>query len=130
MAKKNKELEVNTKTRTLESLILEGENTQIQITIEYPTSNGTVPVGAIIKPINSVDWNNLFQQYGQDANKFNIATLAKGLYTQEGEQLPPELLMKMPAGVVDSILKQIMAISGIQEDKEEQQRMIRELMGF
>ena len=115
---------------TLETLILEGDKTKINITFDYPTSNGPVPVNAIIKPINSIDWNNMVQLHGKDVNGFNMAILGMGLYSEEDEQIPEELLCKMPIGVVEDLLNQIMVISGVQQDKEEQRRVARELLGF
>ena len=118
------------KSIPLETLILEGEKTRINITFDYPTNDGVIPVHAMIKPINSVDWNNMVQKYSNRINEFNIAVLEEGLLTSENEHLPRELLEKMPAGVVDTILKHIMDISGIKQDKEEQYRLTKELLGF
>lgn len=118
------------KSIPLETLILEGEKTRINITFDYPTNDGVIPVHALIKPINSVDWNNMVQEYSNRINEFNIAVLEEGLLTSENEHLPRELLEKMPAGVVDTILKHIMDISGIKQDKEEQYRLTKELLGF
>ena len=56
--------------------------------------------------------------------------IGKGLLNDDGEPLNPELLKGMPIGVVNEIYKQVADISGIREDKEEQYRLTRELMGF
>ena len=56
--------------------------------------------------------------------------ISKGLLNDDGEPLNPDLLKGMPIGVVNEIYKQIADISGIREDKEEQYRLTRELMGF
>ena len=129
MTKQELTVEQNKKV-SLETLILEGEKTRIHITFDYPTNEGVIPVHALIKPINSVDWNNMVQEYSNRINEFNIAVLEEGLLTSENEHLPRELLEKMPAGVVDTILKHIMDISGIKQDKEEQYRLTKELLGF
>lgn len=133
MSKKEiKELEINEDKNnySLEELILEGTKVEMPITFDLPTRKGLVPVSAIIRPISSVEWNNVLKKYSHSLDQFSVAILNIGLLSSEGEQLSMELLEKMPAGVVDDILKQIQDLSGIKQNKEEQYALTRELMGF
>lgn len=133
MSKKEvKELEINEDKNTfnLEDLIIEGTKVEIPITFDYPTNDGFVPVSAIIRPISSVEWNNTLQKYSKNLNKFAVAILNIGLLSNDGEQISVELLEKMPAGIVDDILRQIQDLSGIKQDKQEQYELTKELMGF
>ena len=61
---------------------------------------------------------------------FALKILEKGLLNNDGENLPIELLRKMPIGVVNEIYKRIADVSGVKEDKEEQYALTKELMGF
>ena len=53
-----------------------------------------------------------------------------GVLNDDGEPLGFELLSKMPMGVVTELYKYISDISGVKENKEEQYKLTRELMGF
>ena len=53
---KKEEIEELTKTVTLESLILEGVETKVPVTVDFPTKDGLVPVTCIIRPLTSSEW--------------------------------------------------------------------------
>lgn len=129
MAKKDK----NTETQELfdlETLILEGAETRIPITFDFPTQNGIVQTSAMIRPVSNQEWNNAITTARQDLPRFTVLILQKGLLTSNGEQLSEELLGKIPQGVADQLVRQIQDLSGIKQNKEEQYELTKELMGF
>jgi len=119
-----------------ETLILQGAETTVPIMVNYPIYNGEeieyVPLTAIIKPITNVDANNAYSKGLANSNKTtaNIEIVKKGLFTKDMKPFKPELVEKMPTGVVDEICKQIMKISGISQNKEENMELVKKLMGF
>lgn len=130
MMMEDKQLDSQEEVFDLETLIVEGEKVEIPIVFDYPTNDGLVKVGAKIKPVTSLDWNNNLQKYRHDMTKFAFSILHLSLLTKEGKQIKMSLLEKMPTGVVDEILKQIQDLSGIKVNEEEQYRLTKELMGF
>lgn len=127
---KQEELEQLNETSSLESLITEGADLRIPITFDFPTANGVKKASAIIKPLTTVEWENA-QSYAMKHKKdFVLKILEKGLLNDDGEQLPFELIKKMPIGVATEIYKRIADVSGIKQDKDEQYRLTKELLGF
>lgn len=127
---KQEELEQLNETASLESLITEGADLRIPITFDFPTINGVKKASAIIKPLSTVEWENA-QNYAMKHKKdFVLKILEKGLLNDDGEQLPFELIKKMPIGVATEIYKRIADVSGVKQDKEEQYRLTKELLGF
>lgn len=127
---KQEELEQLNETASLESLITEGADLRIPITFDFPTANGVKKASAIIKPLSTVEWENA-QNYAIEHKKdFVLKILEKGLLNDDEEQLPFELIKKMPIGVATEIYKRIADVSGVKQDKEEQYRLTKELLGF
>ena len=127
---KQEELEQLNETSSLESLITEGADLRIPITFDFPTANGVKKASAIIKPLTTVEWENA-QSYAMKHKKdFVLKILEKGLLNDDGEQLPFELIKKMPIGVATEIYKRIADVSGVKQDKEEQYKLTKELLGF
>ena len=127
---KQEELEQLNETASLESLITEGADLRIPITFDFPTANGVKKASAIIKPLSTVEWENA-QNYAMKHKKdFVLKILEKGLLNDNGEQLPFELIKKMPIGVATEIYKRIADVSGVKQDKDEQYRLTKELLGF
>lgn len=129
MAKKDKNTEAQ-ELFDLETLILEGAETRIPITFDFPTQNGIVQTSAMIRPVSNTEWNNAITTARQDLPRFTVLILQKGLLTSNGEQLSEELLGKIPQGVADQLVRQIQDLSGIKQNKEEQYELTKELMGF
>ncbi|MBR0369697.1 MAG: hypothetical protein IJH63_03095 [Methanobrevibacter sp.] len=131
MAEKDLKINKEPKILKLEELLVDGVEVEVPITFDYPTANGIVPVSAIIRPLTTVEWEEATTKSIRNDNKgFTLEIIGKGLLNDDGEPLNPELLKGMPIGVVNEIYKQVADISGIREDKEEQYRLTRELMGF
>lgn len=116
----------------LESLIVDGSDALIPITIEFPTKNGNVEAGAMIKPVTSVDYNNAVR-LAMEANDNTILLgelLELGLYTRSGDKFPEQLIEKMPAGVALKIAEEINRVSGIETDEAVNDKLVENLMGF
>ena len=127
---KQEELEQLNETSSLESLITEGADLRIPITFDFPTANGVKKASAIIKPLTTVEWENA-QSYAMKYKKdFVLKILEKGLLNDDGEPLSFELIKKMPIGVATEIYKRIADVSGVKQDKDEQYRLTKELLGF
>lgn len=114
----------------LETLILEGAETRIPITFDFPTQNGIVQTSAIIRPVSNRDWNNALSKAKNNLANFTVLILQKGLLSSSGEQLSEGLLGKIPQGVADELVRQIQDLSGIKQNQEEQYKLTKELMGF
>ena len=129
MAKKDKNTEAQ-ELFDLETLILEGAETRIPITFDFPTKNGIVQTSAMIRPVTNREWNNAITMARSDLPRFTVLILQKGLLTCNGDELSEELLGKIPQGVADQLVIQIQDLSGIKQNKEEQYELTKELMGF
>ncbi len=131
MAEKDLKINKEPKILKLEELLVDGVEVEVPITFDYPTANVIVPVSAIIRPLTTVEWEEATTKSIRHDNKgFTLEIISKGLLNDDGDPLNPQLLKGMPMGVVNEIYKQVADISGIREDKEEQYRLTRELMGF
>lgn len=116
----------------LEKLILDGENAKIPVEISYPTKEGgTVQVGALLKPLTDIETNNAMRALKKNKNTtFRLEILRRGLYTSEGEPFPFELIKIMYSGVAAQLADKLTELSGVQVDKEQQERFVDEMMGF
>jgi hypothetical protein len=112
----------------LEDLIRNGIDSKTPVTL---TINGT-DYGGYISPVSTKRWtqlNNMTKGKNNDKN-FNALIVQEGLSTKTGEKIPLDLIEKFPAGYVADIAKQITDISGVVEDKEMQEKIIKEIAGF
>jgi hypothetical protein len=114
----------------LEALITDGANAKIPITITYPKDGKTVKAAAMIRPLTNVEWNNCvrLQRKPGDKTSNEVELVKKALYTKTGEPFPPQLVDKLPNGVVMELVKQISIISGV--DYDEQIRLTAQMLGF
>ena len=127
---KQEEIEQLNETTSLEALITEGAELQIPITFNYPTKNGITKASAIIRPLTSTEWENAQNHAMKTKKDFALRILEKGLLNDDGEPLPLELIKKMPSGVATEIYTRIADVSGVKEDREEQYKFTKELLGF
>lgn len=114
----------------LETLILDGVDAKIPIIIDFPTKDGIKKVGAMIKPLTAVEWNNavrLSQKIKDSTSELEIVKL--GLFDKNGEPFNYDLLLKMPNGVVKDIFYQIADISGV-KFTEQEIGILENIMGF
>lgn len=125
-----KQLSETESISNLESLIVEGSDLRIPIVFDYPTKNGITQVSAIIRPLTSSEWEEATNYAVKNRKDFALKILEKGLLNDDGENLPLELLRKMPVGVVNELYTRIGDISGVKQNKKEQYELTKELMGF
>ena len=131
MSKKNKELEIKQDIVNIEDLILDGSEVNVPITFDLPTIKGLIKVSAMIRPLTTPEWETATNKSIKNNNQgFTLEILRKGLLNSDGEELDKNIINKMPIGVVNELYLQIADISGVKEDKEEQYRLTKELMGF
>lgn len=115
----------------LEDLILEGANTKIPITFDYPLPTGEIQkVGAMIRPLTATEWNTCSMKAIKQEKTMAVEVVKIGLMGNDGTPIKAELIEKMNVGVINGLFNKISEISGIQEDEEEQAKMIKEIMGF
>jgi len=115
----------------LESLITDGVDARIPITIEFPTKNGTKKAAAMIRPLSNIEWNNATRIARKNFTTSNeVELLKQALYTKEGEPFPKELVPKLPNGVVLKLVKLLGEISGIEVTKESLEMAREMLVGF
>lgn len=129
-----KQLE-NEEAIELEQLILQGANANIPIEINFPVYKDDhveyVQVGAFIKPLTNKESTLAYARGLKSKTSTPNTELVKiGLYDKNMNHLKPELVEKMPSGIIDAITKQIMDVSGIKIDKDEQADLVRRLMDF
>ena len=120
----------NNEAFSLESLIEEGSDLTIPITFDYPTKKGIIKASAIIRPLTTSEWENAQSYAMRNKKDFIIKVLEKGLLNDNGEPLPEHLLRKMPFGVASEIYIRISDASGVKQNKEEQYKFTKDLLGF
>ena len=114
----------------LESLILDGVDSKIPIVIDFPTSNGIKKVGALIKPLTAVEWNNAIRLANKLKDSTSEIEIVKiGLFSKDGEAFSYDLIMKMPSGVVKDIFYKIADVSGV-KFSEQEIGILEAMMGF
>lgn len=109
------ELEINQTDELfdLESLITEGADAIIPITIEFPDGKCAA---AKIKPITTAQFRSL---YTADKAELIVNLLEIGLLNKNGEPLSRSLIESIPLGVSSRISEQICAISGLEMKPED-----------
>ena len=118
----------------IEKLILDGANTKIPYSINYPiydVENKQISFKQMsikLQPVNSADWNNAMANF-KDNNRA-IKIVEKSLYTKDEQKFPMKLIQKMPSGVITTLYKEIAKISGVELNSEEDKELIKDLMGF
>lgn len=104
----------------LEDLILLGEDRLINIKIEYPRENPDKTITMVrskakIKQLTLKEVKNL------DLNNINLDTavniLSKALFKQNEKPFTNELILSLPIGVCFAITREIMRISGVNENQ-------------
>ena len=132
---KQEEIESLTEEFNLESLIVDGAEARIHVEVDFPIhKDGKVTYkkyGAIIRPLPSYEFTNA-TQYGlkNPATDVNTEIVKAGLCTKDGEPFPPEVVRKLPVGVIIKLAEKICEVSGIESNKEDQSKLIKEVMGF
>lgn len=114
----------------LEDLIIQGKDSKIPITIEFPINGEVKKAEALIKPLTSSEWNNCVRQSMGFKNNINYLITKYGLMTKDGKQFPEELLKYAPSGVIEEIGEQISIISGFNRNEEDNKELVKDLMGF
>ena len=119
----------------LERLIVDGADARIPVEVDYPVyHNGELvyrKYGAMIRPIRSSELNNATQiGLSDDTTDVNTEIVKKGLCCKDGTPFDPDVVEKLPAGVINKLTEKICEVSGIQQDKEKNAELIREMMGF
>lgn len=104
----------------LEDLIILGDDKLINISIEYPKENDkglieNVKTKAKIKQLTLKELRNI------DINNINLNTsvniLKKALFKQDETPFSEKLILALPVGVCFAITREIMKISGVNEDQ-------------
>ena len=119
----------------LETLIVDGTNARIHVEVDFPVyKNGEVhykKYGAIIKPLPSHEFTNATQiglkNFDTDVN---TEIVKKGLCTKDGDLFPSDIVEKLPVGVIIKLAEKICEVSGIEQNKDDQTELVREVMGF
>ena len=110
----------------LETLITEGTDAKVPITIEFP--NGK-KAKALIRPVLAKDLKIIGFNFD---NPFAVMTevLKIALLNSNGEPLPEKLVDGLPAGLPIKIASQIFEISGIETNPEDADQLKDNLESF
>ena len=119
----------------LETLMVDGANARVHVEIDVPLyKNGEIKqtkYGAIIRPLPSNEFTNATQLgLKNPESDVNTEIVKAGLCTKDGGQFPPEVVKKLPAGVIISLAEKICEVSGIKTNNQDQSKLIKEVMGF
>ncbi|MBQ5473648.1 MAG: hypothetical protein IIT65_02895, partial [Lachnospiraceae bacterium] len=110
----------------LEELITEGTNAKVPIVIEFPDGK---KAKAMIKPILTEDFKRISFNTNE-TYKIMTEVLKISLLNSNGEQLPNNLIDKLPIGVPVKIVEKIFEISGIETNPEDAEKLKEELELF
>ena len=87
--------------------------------------------GVMIKPLKSSELNNATQIGLRDSGTdVNTEIVKCGLCRKDGTNYPDEIVEQLPAGVINALTESICEASGIKQDKEKSNELLREMMGF
>ena len=119
----------------LEQLIVDGADARIPLEVEFPFyKDGELTYkkyGVVIRPLKSSELSNATQIGLRDSSSdVNTEIVKKGLCRKDGTPYPSEVVEKLPAGVINKLTEHICEISGIRRDREANDKLIREMMGF
>ena len=119
----------------LERLIVDGADARIPVEVEFPVyKDGELEYrkyGVMIRPLRSSELNNATQRgLSDDFTDVNTEIVKRGLCKKNGDAYDSEIVEKLPAGVINKLTEKICEVSGIQQDKERNAELIREMMGF
>ena len=112
----------------LEQLITAGTKAKIPITFIYP--NTDKKVGAVIRPLNSNEWNNCMRKMVKFQTSFQLEVVKVGLLNMKEEPIPAKLIEQMPQGAINEIYNKIAEASGVHESTEDMIEAGKKLMGF
>ena len=120
---------------SLEQLIVDGADARIPIEIDFPIyRDGELTsrkYGVTIKPLKSSEVSNATKiGLADDDTDINTEIVKKGLCRKDGTPFSPEIVEKLPAGVINALTEKICEVSGIQPSKEANAEVLREMMGF
>ncbi|WP_407415806.1 hypothetical protein [Methanobrevibacter sp.] len=103
----------------LEDLIILGEDKLINISIEYPEENdGVVKIVRTKAKIKQLTIKELRNIDLKNVNANTVASiLSKALFKQDETNFSKELINGMPIGVCFAITREIMKISGVDENQ-------------
>ena len=121
------ELQINQEEEVfdLESLIIDGTENLIPLSIQMPGNNKKA--GVYIRPINTTEFTQAIR--GQDSVFVEVLRIA--LYNKNKELFRPDAIAGLPAGVAIKLYKEIAGISGIPTDNEDvSEEVVNHLMGF
>lgn len=104
---------------SLEDLILLGTDKLINISITYPEElNGTIKM---VKTKAKIKQLSIRQLRNIDVNNLNLETvvsiLQKALFKQDETAFSEDLILDLPVGVCFAITREIMKISGVDENQ-------------
>lgn len=107
------ELEINQTQNivTLEQAILEGGDALIPFEFEYPNTDLIVEVG--LKPLTLSSVLNMGKLTEREASELIVK---QSMFNMDGSEINPELISKIPIGVLKKISDRISEISGFNLD--------------
>lgn len=121
----------------LETLIVDGANARIHVEVDFPLYNSVTgevhykKYGAIIKPLPSNEFTNATQIGLKNPDTdVNTEIVKKGLCTKDGDMFPSAIVEKLPVGVIIKLAEKICEVSGLEQNKDNQAELVREVMGF
>lgn len=123
-----RKLSQNEEIIDLEDLIVAGTKVKIPITFIYP--NTDKKVGAIIRPLNSNEWNNCTRKMMKFKTSFQLEVVKVGLMNMKEEPIPSSLIEELPQGAISEIFIKIAEASGMHESEEDMIEAAKKLMGF
>ena len=122
------EIKQTAKFVTLEQAITEGSDALIPYEFNYPNSDLTVEVK--LKPITNPELNEAMQQRKLLNSSLDVELLKIALFNPDETPIDEYIISKLPAGVVAELTQKLADISGLKSDKEAQDAMVKELVGF